>query len=74
VLVSLDACQRAYRRLDDRIPQGEPLSARVRRALTVTPFAPRDIVFANRITWPPRRRLTTRPCEAHHEELSAEFD
>lgn len=38
-LTSLDACQRAFRRLDPLIPQGEPLSAQVRRAITVVPFA-----------------------------------
>ena len=38
LLTSLDACQRAYRRLDPGIPQDEPLSDQVRRALTVTPF------------------------------------
>ena len=38
LLVSLDACQRAFRRLDADIPQDEPLSAQVVRALTVVPF------------------------------------
>jgi predicted TIM-barrel fold metal-dependent hydrolase len=38
-LIALDACQRAFRSRDSTIPDQEPLSAQVRRAVTVTPFA-----------------------------------
>ena len=35
---SLDACQRAFRSLDPTIPQAEPLSIQLCRAVTVVPF------------------------------------
>jgi predicted TIM-barrel fold metal-dependent hydrolase len=37
-LGALDACQRAFRSVDPTLPEHEPLSHQVRRAVTVTPF------------------------------------